>query len=96
MGGAREQIEHTIINTLANTSGIVCDGASASCAAKIASSVDAAIMASYLAMNGHVFLPGEGIVKENVQKTVDGVVTLAKDGMKETDEVILNIMVQGL
>lgn len=95
MGGTKEQIEHTIINTLANTSGIVCDGASASCAAKIASSVDAAIMASYLSMNGHVFLPGEGIVKENVQKTVDGVITLAKVGMKETDEVILNIMVQG-
>ena len=95
MGGTREQIEHTIINTLANTSGIVCDGASASCAAKIASSVDAAIMASYLSMNGHVFLPGDGIVKENIQKTVDGVITLAKDGMKETDEVILNIMVQG-
>ena len=95
MGGTKEQIEHTIINTLANTSGIVCDGASASCAAKIASSVDAAIMASYLSMNGHVFLPGEGIVKENVQKTVDGVITLAKVGMKETDEVILNIIVQG-
>ncbi|MEY8354263.1 L-serine ammonia-lyase, iron-sulfur-dependent, subunit alpha [Lachnospiraceae bacterium 54-53] len=93
MGGNREQIEHTVINTLGNTSGIVCDGASASCAAKIASSVDAAIMASYLSMNGHVFLPGEGIVKENIQKTVDGVVTLARDGMRETDEVILNIMV---
>ncbi len=95
MGGQREQIEHTIINTLANTSGIVCDGASASCAAKIASSVDAAIMGSYLSMNGHVFLPGDGIVKEDVQKTVDGVITLAREGMKETDEVILNIMVQG-
>ncbi|NNJ30298.1 L-cysteine desulfidase family protein [Lacrimispora defluvii] len=94
MGGQREQIENTIINTLANTSGIVCDGASASCAAKIASSVDAAIMGSYLSMNGHVFLPGDGIVKEDIQKTVDGVITLAREGMKETDEVILNIMVQ--
>ena len=94
MGGSREQIEHSIINTLANTSGIVCDGASASCAAKIASSVDAAIMGSYLSMNGHVFLPGDGIVKEDIQKTVEGVITLAREGMKETDEVILNIMVQ--
>lgn len=94
MGGTREQIENTITNTLGNTSGIVCDGASASCAAKIASSVDAAIMASYLSMNGHVFAPGEGIVKEDLQKTVDGVVALAKEGMKETDEVILNIMIQ--
>ncbi|MEW4412773.1 L-serine ammonia-lyase, iron-sulfur-dependent, subunit alpha [Clostridium sp. AN503] len=94
MGGSRQQIEKTVLNTLADTSGIVCDGASASCAAKIATSVDAAVMSSYLSMNGHAFLPGEGIVKDNLQKTVDGVITLAKEGMKKTDEVILEIMIQ--
>lgn len=94
MGGSQQQIENTVSNTLADTSGIVCDGASASCAAKIATSVDAAVMSSYLSMKGHTFLPGEGIVKDSLQKTVDGVITLAKEGMKKTDEVILEIMIQ--
>ena len=81
------------MNTLANISGIICDGASASCAAKIASSVDAAIMGSIMAREANVFESGDGIVKDNLQKTIDGVVELARDGMKETDEVILHIMV---
>ena len=88
-GGKEKQISDTIINTLANVSGIICDGASSSCAAKIASSVDAAIMAR----EENVFETGDGIVKENLQKTIDGVVELARDGMKITDEVILKIMV---
>lgn len=67
--------------------------ASSSCAAKIASSVDAAIMASIMAREENVFETGDGIVKENLQKTIDGVVELARDGMKITDEVILKIMV---
>ena len=92
-GGDEKQISDTIVNTLANVSGIICDGASASCAAKIASSVDAAIMGSILAREKTVFETGDGIVKDNLQKTIDGVVELARDGMKETDEVILHIMV---
>ena len=92
-GGKEKQISDTIINTLANVSGIICDGASSSCAAKIASSVDAAIMASIMAREENVFETGDGIVKENLQKTIDGVVELARDGMKITDEVILKIMV---
>ena len=92
-GGDEKQISDTIVNTLANVSGIICDGASASCAAKIASSVDAAIMGRILAREKTVFETGDGIVKDNLQKTIDGVVELARDGMKETDEVILHIMV---
>lgn len=91
-GGREEEISRTLVNTLANVSGIVCDGAKSSCAAKIASSVEAAIMASEMARKGRCFEAGDGIVKETVQKTVDGVVTLAREGMKETDEVILGIM----
>lgn len=92
-GGSEKQIEDTVTNTLANVSGIICDGAGASCAAKIASSVDAAIMGSIMAREASVFEPGDGIVKSNLQKTIDGVVKLARDGMKITDEIILHIMV---
>lgn len=91
-GGKEEQISQTIVNTLANVSGIVCDGAKSSCAAKIASAVDAAIVATMISLKGQGFLPGDGIVKDTIQKTLDGVVTLAKEGMKETDEVIVKIM----
>lgn len=91
-GGSRAQIVQTITNTLANVSGIVCDGAKSSCAAKIATSVDSAILSVMMSLRGKGFLSGEGIVKDTIQKTVDGVVELAKEGMKETDEVILKIM----
>jgi len=89
-----EVISNTITNTLANTSGIVCDGAKPSCAAKIASSVDAAIMAYHMAREGQVFSEGEGLVKDNVEKTVKSVCRMAKTGMKETDAEILRIMIE--
>lgn len=92
-GGNEKQISDTVVNTLANISGIICDGASASCAAKIATSVDAAIMGSIMARENNAFMSGDGIVKDGLQKTIDGVVKLARDGMKITDEVILDIMV---
>ena len=86
-------IADTIVNTLANTSGIVCDGAKASCAAKIASSVDAAIMGYHMASKGNTFHPGDGLVKEDVDKTIASVCRMAKHGMKETDVEILKIMI---
>ena len=75
-------------------SGIVCDGAKPSCASKIASSVDAALNAHYLAMQNRVFQAGEGIVKGDIEKTIAGVGSVAADGMRETDKVILRIMVE--
>ena len=92
-GGSYEQVCETITNTLAVVSGIVCDGAKPSCASKIATSVDAALNAHYLAMQNRVFEPGEGIVKRDIEKTIAGVGTVAADGMRETDKVILHIMV---
>jgi L-cysteine desulfidase len=77
---------------LGNTSGIVCDGAKSSCAAKIASSVDAAIMGHKMAMRGKTFLDGDGIIKKDIEKTINGVGWLAKKGMKETDVELLKIM----
>ena len=93
-GGTYEQICATIINTLANVGGIVCDGAKASCAAKIASSVDAAMMAHDMAMRGKRFAGGEGIVAGDVEKTIANVGRVGKDGMRETDITILNIMLE--
>ena len=85
-------ISKTISNTLGNVSGIICDGAKASCAAKIASSLDAAIMARNLAVEGNVFQDGEGIVKADAEDTIKNIWKLGKDGMKETDIEILNMM----
>lgn len=93
-GGRIEEISRTLTNTLGNVSGIICDGAKSSCAAKIASSVDAAIVATMMTLKGNYFAPGDGIVKDNIEDTVDGVVKLAKKGMKTTDEVVLEIMIQ--
>ena len=93
-GGSYEQICKTITNTLAVVSGIVCDGAKPSCASKIATAVDAAINAHNLAMKDKAFQAGDGIVKDDIEKTIAGVGSIAADGMRETDKVILKIMVE--
>lgn len=92
-GGTLEQISDTITNTIANVGGIVCDGAKASCAAKISSSLEAAIFAHHMAMNGTVFSPDKGIVKDSIEKTIQCVGHMARVGMKSTDVEILNIMI---
>lgn len=92
-GGDYQCVADTITNMLATVSGIVCDGAKASCAAKIASSVDAAIMAHDLAMQNHAFAPGDGIVKNDVEDTIHSVGRLAREGMRATDEEVLHIMI---
>ena len=92
-GGSLEQISDTITNTLANVSGIVCDGAKSSCAAKIATSLHAAITAHYMAMDDNVFQPGEGLVRDTVEETVEAYTTMGRVGMKDTDVEILNMMI---
>ena len=93
-GGTLEQINKTVTNTLANISGIVCDGAKASCAAKIATSVDASMMGHYLAMEDQGYSPRTGILKESIEETITAVGRLGKEGMKETDKEILDIMLE--
>ena len=75
-------------------SGIICDGAKASCAAKIASAVDAGILGYYMFINGQEFKGGDGIVTKGVENTIHNVGVLAKDGMRETDKEILKIMME--
>lgn len=93
-GATYEEICDTISNALATTSGIICDGAKSSCASKIAASVNCAILAFNMAMKKRKFLDGEGIVKSNVERTIDTVCTVAREGMKETDSVILREMLK--
>ena len=93
LGGNFNQIASTIINTLGNTCGIICDGAKPSCAAKISSSLDAALLAHTMSMKGDRFKSGEGIVKEKKKKTIRAVGYIGKEGMKSTDIEVLNIMI---
>lgn len=92
-GGTYEEVGLTIINTIGNVGGIVCDGAKSSCAAKIASAVDAAILAHYMAMKHVSFQPGEGIVQEDLEDTIKSMGYIGRVGMKLTDTEILNIMI---
>lgn len=92
-GGSYENICGTITNTLANVGGIVCDGAKASCAAKIASSVEAAIMAHYMSMEEKTFQSGDGLVKNNVEETIACIGRVGREGMRATDiEILKNMM----
>ena len=93
LGGGLDEINHTIVNTLANVSGIICDGAKASCAAKIATSVEAGILGYYMYKNGQEFRGGDGIVKKGVERTIENVARLGRDGMRETDKEILEMMI---
>ena len=93
-GGDYEAVSRTITNTIANMGGVVCDGAKSSCAAKIASSVDAAIMAFLLENADHCFRPGEGLVREDVEDTIRSMGYVGRVGMKETDVTILNLMLE--
>ena len=95
-GGGYEDITHTVVNALAIVSGIVCDGAKASCAAKIAAAVDAGILGYNMYKRGQQFYAGDGIVTKGVDATIKNVGRLGKDGMKETNEEIINIMIDGL
>ena len=92
-GGGRMEIDHTLVNGLGIVSGIVCDGAKASCAAKIAFSINAGIVGSEMYSCGQEFRSGDGIVGCSVDQTISNVGRLGKNGMKETNEEILKIMV---
>lgn len=86
-------IKNTLVNSLANVSGIVCDGAKPSCAAKIASSLDAAIMGYIMAADGEAFSAGEGLVTKDIDTTIKNIGIMAKEGMRQTDVEILTLMI---
>jgi len=91
-GGRLNEVSHTLINALAITSGIVCDGAKPSCAAKIATAVDAGILGYEMSKNGQEFCGGDGIVSKCVEKTIKNISRLGREGMRKTNIEILQIM----
>jgi len=92
LDGSYRAIAHTIVNAVAILSGTICDGAKPSCAAKIAASVDAGILGYQMYCNDQQFRGGDGIVTKGVDDTIANIGVLAKQGMQETDRVILEIM----
>ena len=92
-GGKQKEIAHTIVNALAIDSGIICDGAKSSCAAKIASAVEAGLLGMEMYKHGSQFYGGDGIVTKGVENTIKNVGRLAKYGMAQTDKEIIDIMI---
>ncbi len=91
-GGNAHAIAHTVVNAIAILSGTICDGAKPSCAAKIAAAVDAGILGYHMYLEGQQFYGGDGIVTKGVDRTVHNIGKLAREGMRETDRTILQIM----
>ena len=92
-GGGYEEAVHTVVNALAIVSGMVCDGAKASCAAKIAASVDAGILGYNMYLRGQEFHAGDGIVTKGVEATIMNIGRLGNEGMRETNEEIIKMMI---
>lgn len=92
--GGYEEITHTVVNALAIISGMICDGAKASCAGKIAAAIDAGILGYRMYQNGQQFYGGDGIISRGIEHTLDNVGRLGKIGMRSTDKEILQIMLQ--
>lgn len=95
-GGGYDEIAHTLVNALAIDSGIVCDGAKSSCAAKIASAVEAGLVGMEMYRHGSQFHGGDGILERGVENTIENVGDLARKGMKETDEEIIRLMIKNI
>ncbi len=93
-GGHFKEVAHTIVNTLATVSGIICDGAKPSCAAKIAFSVEAGILGFHMYQKGQQFYGGDGIVTKGVENTIANIGRIGRDGMRETDKEIIRIMLE--
>jgi L-cysteine desulfidase len=91
-GGKFTEIAHTVVNAIAINSGVICDGAKASCAAKIASAVEAGLLGMEMFRQGSQFLGGDGIITKGVENTIRNVSQLASEGMRKTDAEIIKIM----
>ena len=93
-GGRYEDIAHTVVNTLAINSGMLCDGAKASCAAKIASAVEAGLLGWQMDQHDCQFYSGDGIIVKGVENTIKAVSDLARDGMRSMDTEIIKLMLE--
>lgn len=93
-GGHYDEIAHTVVNALAINSGMLCDGAKASCAAKIASAVEAGLLGMQMYMHDSQFYSGDGLVASDVEDTIKTVSAIAREGMRETDNEIIHFMIE--
>ncbi len=96
MGGTQQQVEGAVQNMIANTTGMICDGAKVGCSLKLATSASAAIQSSLLAMGGVIVPSGNGIIGPSADATIANLGTLSRNAMNKVDQVILNIMTEHL
>ena len=94
LGGGFDEIAHTLVNALAIDSGMICDGAKSSCAAKVAAAVEAGLTGMEMYRHGTQFFGGDGILTKGVEETIGNVCELARVGMRETDEEIIRLMLK--
>ena len=92
MGGAYEQVAAAVKNMIANLTGMICDGAKPSCSMKLTSGVSTAVLSAMMAMDGHCVTPVEGIIEEDVDKCIRNLTAIGRDGMNETDRLVLGII----
>ncbi|MCD8387326.1 MAG: L-serine ammonia-lyase, iron-sulfur-dependent, subunit alpha [Bacteroidales bacterium] len=92
MGGGYEQVSAAVKNMVANLTGMICDGAKPSCAMKLTSGVSTAVICAIMAMEGHVTTSVEGIIDDDVDQTIRNFAAIGRDGMNETDQIVLQIM----
>ena len=92
MGGAYEQVAAAVKNMIANLTGMICDGAKPSCSMKLTRGVSTAVLSAMMAMDGHCVTPVEGIIEEDVDKCIRNLTAIGRDGMNETDRLVLGIM----
>ena len=94
MGGDYNQVCAAIKNMVANLTGMICDGAKPACAMKISSGVSTAVMSAMLAMNGKCVSSSEGIISEDIDRTIRNLTSIGREAMQETDKLVLRIMVE--
>lgn len=92
MGGTREQVGFAIKNMVGNITGMLCDGAKPSCSMKVSSGVSTAMFSALLAMEHKVVTSNEGIVDDDVDRTIENLTGIGRVGMNETDRLVLDIM----
>ena len=92
MGGGEKEVIATIKNMLGNMTGMLCDGAKEGCALKVAAGVNAAVTAALLAIDGNCISSNDGIIEEDIERTIANVGRIGAEGMQETDKMVLDIM----
>ncbi|WP_418992438.1 serine dehydratase subunit alpha family protein [Alistipes sp.] len=94
MGGGYREVAAAVKNMIANLTGMICDGAKPSCSMKLTSGVSTAVLSAMMAMDGRCVTPVEGIIEEDVDKCIRNLTAIGRDGMNETDRLVLRIMTQ--